>query len=145
MSICLQNNSLSTYHKIHIPIIKKGFLNGTLPFAFFLILFIMFINYGHILNFNRMEILFLWNNTQDVLSKNWKTYRSYYHRIFEKKRNLLKFPCNSMTELIDETLMNYLEGKTSREDLIPVINKIKNRVCKKEPAGTNPILRTLKP
>ena len=30
-----------------------------------------------------------------------------------------------MTELIDETLMNYLEGKTSREDLIPVINKIK--------------------
>lgn len=44
---------------------------------------------------------------------------------FEKKRNLLKFPCNSMTELIDETLMNYLEGKTSREDLIPVINKIK--------------------
>ena len=40
---------------------------------------------------------------------------------FEKKRNLLKFPCNSMTELIDETLMNYLEGKTSREDLIPVI------------------------
>ena len=44
---------------------------------------------------------------------------------FEKKRNLLKFPCNNMTELIDETLMNYLEGKTSREDLIPVINKIK--------------------
>ena len=43
---------------------------------------------------------------------------------FEKKRNLLKFPCNSMTELIDETLMNYLEGKTSREDLIPVIKKI---------------------
>ena len=30
-----------------------------------------------------------------------------------------------MTELIDETLMNYLEGKTSREVLIPVINKIK--------------------
>ena len=52
---------------------------------------------------------------------------------FEKKRNLLKFPCNSMTELIDETLMNYLEGKTSREDLIPVINKIKNRVCKRSP------------
>ena len=50
-----------------------------------------------------------------------------------------------MTELIDETLMNYLEGKTSREDLIPVINKIKKSRLQKEPAGTNPILRTLKP
>jgi hypothetical protein len=30
-----------------------------------------------------------------------------------------------MTALIDETLMEYLEGKTSREDLLPVMNKIK--------------------
>lgn len=64
---------------------------------------------------------------------------------FEKKRNLLKFPCNSMTELIDETLMNYLEGKTSREDLFPLSIKLKNRVYKKEPAGTNPTLRISKP
>lgn len=63
---------------------------------------------------------------------------------FEKKRNLLKFPCNSMTELIDETLMNYLEGKTSREDLIPVINKIKKSRLQKRARWYNPILRTLK-
>lgn len=44
---------------------------------------------------------------------------------FYKKNGILKFPCNNLTEIIDETLMNYLEGKTSREDLIPIINKIK--------------------
>lgn len=44
---------------------------------------------------------------------------------FNKKHDLFKFPCTTMTELIDETLMDYLEGKTSREDLIPIINKIK--------------------
>jgi hypothetical protein len=44
---------------------------------------------------------------------------------FNKKHSILKFPCTSMTMLIDETLMEYLEGKTSREDLLPIINKIK--------------------
>ena len=44
---------------------------------------------------------------------------------FNKKKGLLNFPSDSFTELIDETLMDYLEGKTSREDLIPIINKIK--------------------
>lgn len=44
---------------------------------------------------------------------------------FNKKHSLFKFPCATVTELIDETLMDYLEGKTSREDLLPVISKIK--------------------
>lgn len=44
---------------------------------------------------------------------------------FYKKHDLFKFPCNTIAELIDITLMEYLEGKTSREDLIPIINKIK--------------------
>ncbi len=44
---------------------------------------------------------------------------------FNKKQAIFKFPCSSISDLIDETLMDYLEGKTSREDLIPVINKIK--------------------
>ncbi len=44
---------------------------------------------------------------------------------FNKKHDIFKFPCQTMSELIDETLMDYLEGKTSREDLIPVISKIK--------------------
>ncbi len=44
---------------------------------------------------------------------------------FQKKHDIFKFPCKSFTQLVDETLMEYLEGKTSREDLIPVINKIK--------------------
>ncbi len=44
---------------------------------------------------------------------------------FEVKHDLFKFPAANILELIDETLMDYLEGKTSREDLVPVINKIK--------------------
>ena len=44
---------------------------------------------------------------------------------FNKKHIIFKFPCSSLSDLIDETLMDYLEGKTSREDLIPIINKIK--------------------
>ncbi len=31
--------------------------------------------------------------------------------------------------------MNYLEGKTSREDLIPIVSKIKNQDYKKEQDG----------
>ena len=42
---------------------------------------------------------------------------------FNKKKGLLNFPADSFTELIDETLMDYLEGKTSREDLIPIIDR----------------------
>ena len=45
---------------------------------------------------------------------------------FNKKKNLMNFPADNVAELIDETLMEYLEGKTSREDLMPIINKIKN-------------------
>ena len=44
---------------------------------------------------------------------------------FNKKKNLMNFPTDNVAELIDETLMEYLEGKTSREDLMPIINKIK--------------------
>ena len=44
---------------------------------------------------------------------------------FNKKKNLMNFPTDNAAELIDETLMEYLEGKTSREDLMPIINKIK--------------------
>ena len=44
---------------------------------------------------------------------------------YNKKRNLMNFPADNVAELIDETLMEYLEGKTSREDLMPIINKIK--------------------
>ena len=44
---------------------------------------------------------------------------------FNKKKNLLHFSTAGVTELIDETLMDYLDGKSSREDLIPIINKIK--------------------
>lgn len=44
---------------------------------------------------------------------------------FNMKNNILNFPCSSIIELIDETLMTYLEGKTSREDLIPIVSKIK--------------------
>ena len=38
---------------------------------------------------------------------------------FNKKKNLMNFPTDNAAELIDETLMEYLEGKTSREDLMP--------------------------
>lgn len=44
---------------------------------------------------------------------------------FNMKHEIFKFPAKTFTELIDETLMDYLEGKTSREDLIPIVNKIK--------------------
>ena len=44
---------------------------------------------------------------------------------FNMKHDLFKFPASNIPELIDETLMDYLEGKTSREDLVPIINKIK--------------------
>ena len=47
---------------------------------------------------------------------------------FNKKKNLMNFPADNVAELIDETLMEYLEGKTSREDLMPIINKIRSRV-----------------
>ena len=44
---------------------------------------------------------------------------------FNMKHDLFKFPASNIPELIDETLMDYLEGKTSREDLVPIISKIK--------------------
>ena len=44
---------------------------------------------------------------------------------FNMKHEIFKFPAKTFTELIDETLMDYLDGKSSREDLIPIINKIK--------------------
>lgn len=44
---------------------------------------------------------------------------------FYKKHDIFKFPCNTIAELIDITLMEYLDGKTSREDLLPIIGKIK--------------------
>ena len=44
---------------------------------------------------------------------------------FYKKHDIFKFPCNTIAELIDLTLMEYLDGKTSREDLIPIMGKIK--------------------
>lgn len=54
---------------------------------------------------------------------------------FNKKKNLMNFPTDNAAELIDETLMEYLEGKTSREDLMPIINKIKSRVFRNAPDG----------
>ena len=42
---------------------------------------------------------------------------------FNMKHDLFKFPASNIPELIDETLMDYLEGKTSREDLVPIISK----------------------
>lgn len=59
------------------------------------------------------------------------------------KHEIFKFPAKTFTELIDETLMDYLEGKTSREDLIPIVNKIKNPVCKNVPDGTSHTLMML--
>lgn len=47
----------------------------------------------------------------------------------------MNFPTDNAAELIDETLMEYLEGKTSREDLMPIINKIKSRVFRNVPDG----------
>lgn len=44
---------------------------------------------------------------------------------FNKKKDILSFPAATVAELIDQTLMEYLEGKTSREDLVPIINKVK--------------------
>ena len=43
---------------------------------------------------------------------------------FNKKKNLMNFPADNVAELIDETLMEYLEGKTSREDLM-TLSKIR--------------------
>ena len=34
---------------------------------------------------------------------------------YNKKRNLMNFPADNVAELIDETLMEYLEGKRSEE------------------------------
>lgn len=62
---------------------------------------------------------------------------------FNMKHEIFKFPAKTFTELIDETLMDYLEGKTSREDLIPIVNKIKNPVCKNVPDGTSHTLMML--
>ena len=55
---------------------------------------------------------------------------------FNKKRNLLNFSTENVAELIDETLMEYLDGKTSREDLVPIINKVKKKNKKKSRNGT---------
>ncbi len=44
---------------------------------------------------------------------------------FNKKHDVFNFPCSTLAELIDITLMEYLDGKTSREDLLPIIGKIK--------------------
>ena len=54
---------------------------------------------------------------------------------FNKKKNLMNFPTDNAAELIDETLMEYLEGKTSREDLMPIINKIKKSLFRNVPDG----------
>lgn len=62
---------------------------------------------------------------------------------FNKKKNLMNFPTDNAAELIDETLMEYLEGKTSREDLMPIINKIKSRVFRNVPDGIRHIITIL--
>lgn len=62
---------------------------------------------------------------------------------FNKKKNLMNFPTDNAAELIDETLMEYLEGKTSREDLMPIINKIKSRVFRNAPDGIRHTTMTL--
>ena len=62
---------------------------------------------------------------------------------YNKKRNLMNFPADNVAELIDETLMEYLEGKTSREDLMPIINKIKSRVFRNAPDGIRHTIMTL--
>ena len=70
---------------------------------------------------------------------------------FNKKKNLMNFPTDNAAELIDETLMEYLEGKTSREDLMPIINKIKKsrlqkraRWYKAYSSGLNDLAREIK-
>ena len=55
----------------------------------------------------------------------------------------MNFPTDNAAELIDETLMEYLEGKTSREDLMPIINKIKSRVFRNAPDGIRHTTMTL--
>ncbi len=62
---------------------------------------------------------------------------------FNKKRNLLNFSAENVAELIDETLMEYLDGKTSREDLVPIINKVKKSRLQKDHVGTNHTLMIL--
>lgn len=44
---------------------------------------------------------------------------------FNQKKSLLSFPADTLSDLIDASLMEHLEGRTSREDLMPIINKIK--------------------
>lgn len=62
---------------------------------------------------------------------------------FNKKRNLLNFSAENVAELIDETLMEYLDGKTSREDLVPIINKVKKSRLQKRSRCTNHTLMIL--
>lgn len=62
---------------------------------------------------------------------------------FNKKRNLLNFSAENVAELIDETLMEYLDGKTSREDLVPIINKVKKSRLQKRSRWYNHTLMIL--
>lgn len=62
---------------------------------------------------------------------------------FNMKHEIFKFPAKTFTELIDETLMDYLEGKTSREDLFLSSTRLKNPVCKNVPDGTSHTLMML--
>lgn len=62
---------------------------------------------------------------------------------FNMKHEIFKFPAKTFTELIDETLMDYLEGKTSREDLFLSSTRLKNHVCKNVPDGTSHTLMML--
>ena len=62
---------------------------------------------------------------------------------FNKKKNLMNFPTDNAAELIDETLMEYLEGKTSREDLMPILTRLKSRVFRNAPDGIRHTTMTL--
>ena len=62
---------------------------------------------------------------------------------FNMKHEIFKFPAKTFTELIDETLMDYLEGKTAVKIWFLSSTWLKNPVCKNVPDGTSHTLMML--
>ena len=62
---------------------------------------------------------------------------------FNKKKNLMNFPTDNVAELIDETLMEYLEVRPAVKILCRLLIRLRSRVFRSVPDGIRHITMIL--
>lgn len=62
---------------------------------------------------------------------------------FEQKHNILKFPVHSTPALVESALNKYFKGASNQEDLIPIINNIKQARLRKRIRWFNSLMNDI--